>query len=62
MDIEKVKELAEIFHDKRIVLETMAMMGISSDPDEYKKQTIELEVARAKMLEARKNLQREQGL
>lgn len=62
MDIEKVKELAEIFHDKRVAFERLGVMGISSNPDEHRKQTVELEVARAEMVEAKENLQTEQGL
>lgn len=62
MDIEKVKKLTEIFYAKRLVFETMGIRGQSHDLDERKEQTVEYEVARAKMMEARRNLDNEQGL
>ena len=62
MDIEKVKKLTEIFHDKRLVFETLGIRGQSHDLVERKEQAVAYEVARAEMMEARRNLDNEQGL
>ncbi len=60
MDIEKIKSLAAIFHDKRVTFETLGKIGESPNPAECKKQCIKYEVARAEMIEAKKNLEIEQ--
>jgi hypothetical protein len=62
MDVERVKEMAGIFHDKRLAFQMLGMQATRYDLEERRKQTIEYEVARAEMVEAEEHLKIAQGL
>ena len=47
MNIEKVKELAKIAHEKRERFRCLGMINIETDPGKREAQAIEYEVARA---------------
>ncbi|MCK5607397.1 hypothetical protein KAR91_36270 [Candidatus Pacearchaeota archaeon] len=62
MDVERVKKMAAIYHDKKLTFEQMGYQATRYDLEERKQQTIDYEVARSEMVEAKEHLRIAQGL
>lgn len=60
--IDRVKEMAGVYHDKKLIFDQLGLRPTLYDLEERRKQTIEYEVARAEMLEAKRDLEIAQGL